>query len=277
MRFKIVLERTKNDILPTDHQYALASWIYQSLHRGNSEFATWLHDKGYSLGNKQFKLFCFSKPFFPFKPMGEITQMTGREAHFHISFVAEEAVEPFIIGLFQSQSLTLGNSKHKVEFQIKSVEKIPDPDFSSGKSQFILRSPLCLSIRSETKNTPVYLSPDNPHYADYLKSNLLNKYNAIYTDSPLENVPFSFRILNEPRSKLIHIREGESSETKVRGFLFSFEISTAKELLSLAYSSGFGEKNSMGFGFVDKKDMPQSHRITEDLRKGDRGIRGIRR
>lgn len=253
MRFKVTLEKIKYDVLPIDYQYALASWIYATVHSGNSEFGNWLHEKGYSSGNRNYKLFCFSRLFFRFNPMGDRIQMTSREADFQISFVAEATVEPFIIGLFQNQSLTLGDNKSRVDFQIKSVERLPDMDFSSGKSQFTLRSPLCLSTSSPDKKTATYLSPDYVGYAEYLKSNLFNKYLALFPDADLSQIPFSFKVLNRADSKLITIRNGESSETKVRGYLYSFELSSSKELLSFAYSSGFGEKNSMGFGFADVK------------------------
>lgn len=253
MRFKVTLEKTKNDILPIDYQYALASWIYSTINNGDSEFGNWLHEKGYFFGKRNYKLFCFSRLFFRFNPMGDRIQMTSHEADFQISFVAEKTVEPFIIGLFQNQSLTIGDSKSRINFQVKSVEKLADFDFTLGKSQFTLRSPLCLSTSNPNKNTATYLSPDDTGYADFLKANLFHKYSSLFPDTDLSEMPFSFKVLNRPDSKLITIRKGEPSETKVRGYLYSFEVWSTKELLSFAYSSGFGEKNSMGFGFVDKK------------------------
>jgi CRISPR-associated endoribonuclease Cas6 len=57
------------------------------------------------------------------------------------------------------------------------------------------------------------------------------------------------KILNTPRSKLVVIKANTTQETKVRGFTYDFEITAPAELIEIGYKAGFGEKNSMGFGF----------------------------
>ena len=63
MRFKLTFEsktRNKQPVIPINYQYPVSSWIYKMIHTGNSEFAEWLHSKGYMDQNKQFRLFNFS-------------------------------------------------------------------------------------------------------------------------------------------------------------------------------------------------------------------------
>jgi len=52
-------------------------------------------------------------------------------------------------------------------------------------------------------------------------------------------------------TKLITIREGREGETKVRGFMCPVTIEGDERLIRLAYESGLGEKNSMGFGMIE--------------------------
>jgi CRISPR-associated endoribonuclease Cas6 len=62
MKFKLSFQISgKNNIVPINYQYELSAWIYKTLNSGNSEFADWLHNHGYSTGKKIFKLFAFSK------------------------------------------------------------------------------------------------------------------------------------------------------------------------------------------------------------------------
>lgn len=62
MKFKLSFQVSeKNNTLPINYQYEFSTWIYKTLIAGNTEFANWLHDYGYTTGNKRIKLFTFSK------------------------------------------------------------------------------------------------------------------------------------------------------------------------------------------------------------------------
>ena len=63
MRFTLHLSIDKKvygNALPLSYQYELASYIYHTLAKGNEEYANWLHENGFSLEGKQFRLFAFS-------------------------------------------------------------------------------------------------------------------------------------------------------------------------------------------------------------------------
>jgi CRISPR-associated endoribonuclease Cas6 len=44
-------------------------------------------------------------------------------------------------------------------------------------------------------------------------------------------------------------------QSKVRGFVFDFKLTCPSEIHHLIEGSGIGEKNSMGFGWVDSKKL----------------------
>lgn len=61
MRFQLALTRTtKQRMLPMDYQYYISAWIYKVLKQAVSDFAAFLHEKGYGQSEtKLYKLFCF--------------------------------------------------------------------------------------------------------------------------------------------------------------------------------------------------------------------------
>ena len=55
----------------------------------------------------------------------------------------------------------------------------------------------------------------------------------------------------EKITKLITVKEGREDETRVRGFMCPVTIEGNLALTALAYESGLGEKNSLGFGMLE--------------------------
>jgi CRISPR-associated endoribonuclease Cas6 len=61
MRFQVTFGHTgQHRLLPIDYQYFIGAWIYKVIGTSDSAFAHFLHQFGYSDGNKTFKLFCYS-------------------------------------------------------------------------------------------------------------------------------------------------------------------------------------------------------------------------
>ncbi len=264
MRLKLSLNLVSRSIyLPFNYQYFLSSWIYRTIQSSNSGFSAWLHEQGYGSYGKRFKLFTFSQLQLqkPWRPAGDRIKLSSRRATLIVSFAVDQAVEHFLIGLFQQQRLPIDpGAAQAALFEVETVERLPDPDFK-GEVSFRCLSPICLSRDREEGRPPEYLSPTASGYGDMLYQNLLFKYLAasgqeITVDrlrSQMEaRQHFSFRLLNEPRSKLQTIKPGKPQETRVKGYRFRFKITAAPELLAFAYQTGFGEKNSLGFGCVEE-------------------------
>ena len=94
--------------------------------------------------------------------------------------------------------------------------------------------------------------------AAFIGKNILNKYLSLYDQEPddadfgctLDEKFIADRGGPQKISKLITIKQGRSDETKVRGFMCPLTIEGNPELIKLAYESGLGEKNSLGFGML---------------------------
>jgi CRISPR-associated endoribonuclease Cas6 len=61
MRFQLTLTTLRqHQRITLNYQYPLSAAIYKIISRADEAYATFLHQQGYSHGNKSFKLFTFS-------------------------------------------------------------------------------------------------------------------------------------------------------------------------------------------------------------------------
>lgn len=252
MRLKLQLQTQKGNMLPFNYEYAISAWIYKTLSEANPAFATWLHDKGYSLkdNHRKFKLFTYSKitavkPFRVIKRKGILLQ--NGQAHLTLSFLIDKAMQDFVIGLFQSQSLNLHIRAGQIDFSITNVEILAEPSFQPVM-QFRATTPIFISKRVENVPHPVYISPENDdHYKTFFINNLIEKAKALGEDTPTTLT--DLKVLNQPKSKLLNI-----DKTNIKAFEFDFILVAPVELIRIGYYAGFGGKNSsLGLGFCEIK------------------------
>jgi CRISPR-associated endoribonuclease Cas6 len=270
MRFKLLLSvNSQYNILPLNYQYELSSWIYHIIYHGDHKFSEWLHNRGYELDYKRFKLFTFSNLFIqkPYKLINDRIKIISGKASFQVSFYIEEAVGHFLAGLFQEQRFTIGDQKSKAEFTTQQIELLPEPLFTY-ETTFRCLSPICLSRKGELSRHPEYLSPHVPDYSQYFFNNLLSKYIAVNPQPQycledlkteiLNQQPLTLQILSKPKEKLIKIKADTQQQSFIKGYVYRFKITGPPELIALGYYTGFGEKNSLGFGCVDLDQKDKS-------------------
>lgn len=254
MRFKLNLSINKEkfgNALPYSYQYELSAYIYHTLAKGNAQYAEWLHQNGFNLEGKQFRLFSFSNLLVDKIKTDKNTNrllLVSDKAELHISFLPERSTEEFIKGIFSEQVFSIGDKQSKIQFSVQGIEMLPNPIFT-GKIHAKTISPICLSAKREDGSID-YFAPDDARAEIALLNNLLNKYKAFYGKSYTGNQHFIFKTLGDVRSKLITIKAGSPQQTKVKAYNCDFLIEADNELLQIAYECGLGEKNSMGFGIM---------------------------
>jgi len=262
MRFKLTLQTTgRQKLLPINYQYELSSWIYKVINQSDQEFSRFLHQQGYTLGAKKFKLFTFSPlDIRPYKlhRQTERIEILGDQVQFSVSFMIDRAAEQFIKGLFMTQRLGLGDRHSCVDFEVVQVESLPPPLFQETMTYRAL-SPICISVKKEGHAHPQYLHPMDSEYHHYFLKHLVEKLQAgkikLVTEGDFNQFEAansnSFKVLStKPRSRLVKLKAHTPEETRVRGWLYEFELTAPVEIQELGYYAGFGEKNSMGFGYV---------------------------
>ena len=259
MRFKITLSRTgRQKMLPMDYQYYLSAWIYKVINTADHEFANFLHTSGYTTGSKRFKLFSYSPLDFG-RPVlwreKALFEIHVGQLSLNVSFHLAEAAEKFIIGLFNNQQLYVGDQFNGLELVVIQVERLPEPALANTLAYRAL-SPVVISFKDDSSKYATYLSPTDNGYNNLLWQNLLNKYAAIPDTVTLPDpINFVFAPNSAPKSKLVTIKPYTPEQSKARGFLFDFTLTCPVELHRLILSSGIGEKNSMGFGWVEPEPV----------------------
>ena len=260
MRLKLkLLVDPKWNRLPYNYYYPVSSWLYKQINHGNSEFARWLHEVGYSVKGKHFKHFTFSKiGLRRFRRLNGGLLILDRTVDFHISFLTEKGIESFLTGMFLNQNMEISDGRLKSRFFIEQVEALPEPEFSN-KMSFRTTSPICLSkpVIVNEKPGKDFLHPSHPEYGRRLMENLVFKYlsyehiEAEFDEQSKFMKNFQFKWYEPCKSRLATIKEGSKEETRIRGYLYGFDLAAPPELLRIGYYSGFGEKNSLGFGYVE--------------------------
>ena len=257
----LTTENLHQQSIPVNYQYPLSAWIYHTIAEGNHEFARFLHDTGFPGANKSYKLFTFSQLQFPpkgFKVEGDRLKLLAGECKLVLSFMVPEIMEHFITGLFKGQSFSLGDTISRAYLKVAAVEALPSPAVSSFMKMKTI-SPVLVSMQENGCKTASYLEPGHAEYNRLLADNLIHKYTAaiqaglIFPQVPNQEDENELRIkvLNTPRSWLILVKAGTSSQTKIKGYTFDFEINAPVELLKTAYYAGLGEKNALGMGCLE--------------------------
>lgn len=250
MRFKLTLridEHSFNNYIPINYAYELSAVIYRILSKSGTDYAAWLHDNGFEIDGKHFKLFTFSRLYVPqYHIEGDRMEIISDSVEWQISFLPERSTKEFIQGIFQNQTFELGTRAANARFVVEQIAALAPPLFSETM-EFETLSPVCISRRRKDGGTD-YLSPDAQDVAFFIRQNLLNKYKAFTEKDFSDDFNFSFEVLSKPKSSLITIKSGTSAQTRVRGFMCRFRITAPVELMTILYESGVGEKGSVGFG-----------------------------
>lgn len=249
MRVKLILlAREQATRLPLNYNHAVASLIYDTLGLASTDFASRLHDEGYSASGRRFKLFTFSRLNVRRSQIKENRLLLeDPTVTLQISSPVTEFVEHFVTGLFQSGSFNIAGAL----FTLRQAETLPAPAFTDCMS-FRALSPITESVREE--GGVRFLSPEDD-WSEIIERNLLRKYQALYGRTPSEghlHWTWDQAYLEEAArrgrraSVLADIRG-----IKVRGWLAPFTVEGSRELIEIGYEAGFGSRNSMGFGMAE--------------------------
>lgn len=264
MRLRITLKNRPGSTLSLNYTYEFSSAVYRILEKADPAFSTWLHDVGFPLEGRKFKLFAisqlhFGEGFRTNRKDGSVT--LGSHQQLTLSFFVDEAVEKFVAGVFREQRFGIGTyGQPVVDFQIESVEVVPPPVFSAVK-HFSTMSPIVLSRYEEGKHYEQFMSPEEDDYGKQFFANLQNKYESARQAGlvgPLPEVALQFQLLSQPKKRGVLVKAGTSQQTKVIGYDFEFELTAPEALMRFGYEAGMGLDQPM-FGCVGVINEKHQH------------------
>ncbi len=249
MRLKIIIDVSDGLRLPINYNPLLTGIIYKFLSESDAEYATFLHDEGYTAGPKRFKLFTFSQL------LAKHRQIRGSDIHFGspLTWFVSSPVERFL-SHFANTLLTQGRlSLGRRELYIKDVSIPRIPRFRT-QMRFRCLSPIVMSTvrQRDGKQSQHYCLPDDPKLSELIRQNLMRKHEAIYGQPPKEDA-LTFRFDTDYIDKKPGrvTRLVDYNGIKIRGVLSPFYVAGSLALIQTGYDCGFGVKNSIGFGMAE--------------------------
>ncbi|MEA4926829.1 MAG: CRISPR-associated endoribonuclease Cas6 [Syntrophomonadaceae bacterium] len=241
MRITIELYSSNEIILPIHYNYILQGFLYKNLTDKN--YRTFLHETGYQIADKSFKLFTYSRLMGKFRMLKD----TGIIAFSSpITLVVAAGVEPFITDLaetlIKSEHCYLGDNP--VEIKSISVHRKFTP---TDNVQIKMLSPMVTykTIVEGDKKQTEYYSPWQKEFGQLVASNLLKKYQIIHGDLP-ENK--DFRIIPNGMQEQKFARIINYKGTYIKAYAGIYWLKGNPDLIEIAYNTGLGSKNSQGFG-----------------------------
>ena len=258
MRIRLTFRALREkSAIPLNYNHAVSALIYKTVAESSPVFAEELHERGFTAENRQFKLFTFSrietKDAFIDRRASRIV-LNNPYIKLQVSSPVDEFLNNFVRGLFAKASFRIDKS----EFVLADSETLDAPRFSEEMS-FRALSPITEAVRNETGEV-VFLLPEHD-WSAIITRNLQRKHEAFY-GATLSNAEvewiwdknyFSDERNHKKASRLIWFpdKNNPRKPIKVRGWLAPFRIKGNAELINLGYETGFGNRNSMGFGMAE--------------------------
>jgi len=229
--------------LPKGYNHILQAFFYQHM---DKQIATFLHDRGFELGKRRFKLFTFSKIFGKFLKKDE--KYVYYKPLFRVYFASpknEISLSTLRNLILTKRELRLGENK----VQLLNVEPVIFNDIQEELEVKAI-SPIVVYRTPPGGRYFHYLTPHDEDFYKLLVENLKKKYMLVY------GKPFEGKIEIEP----VKFSEKDFKKVVFKGTLIKawsgiYRIKAPKEVINLALGTGLGSKNSEGFGMVFPKGV----------------------
>lgn len=256
MTIELNLEpETYNYQIPLNYQYPLSAAIYKLIATSSQEFANWLHEIGYKSGKgKPYKMFTFSKlntnQINKDYLAKNILKSDGNLRFYFASPVNDKIILNFIQGAMQNGKIKIGAvDLPQTEFTIKSINMLPIITYENTHIYRTI-SPICVS--NFNKGKVEYIFPNNEQIEAKLVNNLKEKYKILYEKDFNQNLQVEIIDKSQFKQKNIIIKENTESQGRIKAFETHIRINTTAEMHKIAQECGIGERNSMGFGMIER-------------------------
>jgi len=238
MRLLLNLRSLKDSAYDSKYYHKLQGLIYNSLRSHYSP----LHDKN------GYKFFCFSN-IFPIQDMKE-----GEARNLIIS-----SPDSALLKLLQEnlpENINIGDISFQIEKSRIINPKLNNPSRILAATPIVMRIPQWTypDYGIQSDKSYVYWRKSYPFNAfiRQIEANLFKKYNEFYNTS-LEEFPIFEQFIFKKETCNPAIIDGKEYPLigSIWEFLFNNLSRDQKKLLEFGLDCGFGERNSLGFGFVN--------------------------
>lgn len=221
--------------LPLAYRREQQGLLYHLLSK-NPSYSAFVHDQGYGVEKKWFKLFTFSAL------RGRYT-VEGKEIFFpgSVRFEVRSPDEVLISTIFSAcqpgTPVMLGDQPMNVEH----CQLLPLPRLSDGME--VLARTVTVHTTDVQGHTHYY-APDEEGFLTAIETNALRKWQGLYPDVPIE---FSIKLGGGDWKRQVTTFKG----TYITAWTGRFALHGAPHVLAFLYNTGLGARNSQGFGIFD--------------------------
>jgi len=224
--------------LPINYNHILQSIIYRSLSQ-SADVSDFMHNVGYVLGERQYKMFQFS-------------QLSGRYVvhQKQITFIEDISFEVrspeiriirLLYETFSSQGIWFEDTHCKnVELELR------DYTIEQCGLRIKMKTPITVYSTDSESGNIYYYEPDEELFYEKINDNFCRKYLAYYGVSPF--TPISLRPVTVTIKDKFVTRYKQSYIT---GWYGRYQLSGERKYLDFLYQVGLGGKNSQGFGMFE--------------------------
>ena len=264
MRLLVKLDPYKSDFLAINYYYSFSAAIYKLLQFGSPDFAKFLHDIGFRLNGKTYKLFAFALQFSKLPLIhNNYFSLKNQSISLIISSpLVDEFIKNFVIGSFKESSIEIMADGIFSEFRLESIEALPEPDFGNN-CYFRMLSPLVLSTHSEDYDNSTNQFLRHNESIELINRvfnrNLKNKYCLIYgEDYTGEDLSFKWDdtyieqklAAGKRLTRKVSFLWNMTRPVEIIGNMIPFYLEGDPKLIKVGYQAGYGERNSQGFGLT---------------------------
>lgn len=228
----------KRPVLDYNYQYSVTALIYDTLITTDDKYKK-LHN------SKEFKFFSFSRLEIPERrAQKEGLEILCNDAYLWLTSVDDQLIHTLAGQLLQKGDVHIGG----VDFRIVNVLLLDSFEPKENREVFRTMSPIILRT-TEGQNgdsRTIDLAPDDERFSRNLIANLTRKFEMFYDQTPSEEI----EVVSMTNTKQKRLR---IMGTYHRAHHMDIELKGPPELLEFAYECGLGEKNSMGFGMIERR------------------------
>ncbi|MCC0650768.1 CRISPR-associated endoribonuclease Cas6, partial [Clostridioides sp. ZZV15-6598] len=175
VRRHLILTVDNKVVLDYNYQYELMKRIYEAIEVNDKRKALSLHNEGYKVDKKVFKLFNYTIMFENAKYSKEGIHLNSQTKIKLILSGYDDILNNIIKGFIKCKVFKLYN----IEFKVSDIEEDSKKNFNNI-TLYKVRSPIVASLYDLKSRKQVYLNPMQEEFYKALHDNLRNKYKLIY-------------------------------------------------------------------------------------------------
>ncbi|MBY2477204.1 CRISPR-associated endoribonuclease Cas6 [Clostridioides difficile] len=243
VRRYLILTVDDEVVLDYNYQYELMKRIYEAIEINDRRKALSLHNEGYKMDKKVFKLFNYTMMFEDAKYSKEGIHLNSRTKIRLILSGYDDILNNIIKGFIKCKVFKIYN----IEFKLSNMDEDSKIGFNNI-TLYKVRSPIVASLYDLKSKKQVYLNPMQEEFYKALHDNLMKKYKLIYNKEYTGEVYFDIEDVLSVKKKYV-------TNIKGKGFVigytdFEIFVEADKDMQKVIYYCGLGEKNSIGMGLL---------------------------